>query len=194
MSMALGECKFVSPTLSTSGKGEELIVTKCYWLCLRYLNLLNTHTHTPLYLYRRMYVCVYICLYVLTLWLVYATWPKGRDSIPGRVLPKTQRLVLDSSLLNTQPYTVQIKGKWSNTGKLLAPLTSPCSSYWNTSLRVAQLVYIYIYIYIYICMYIWQLSIGYRSYGSQTWPTKWNAVSSKQRLCRYCCMDALHER
>ena len=23
----------------------------------------------------------------------------------------------------------------------------------------------------------------------QTWPIKWNAVSSKQRSCRYCCMD-----
>ena len=30
-----------------------------------------------------------------------------------------------------------------------------------------------------------QLSISYRSYGSQTWPIKWNAVSSRQRSCRY---------
>ena len=36
-----------------------------------------------------------------------------------------------------------------------------------------------------------QLSISYRSYGSQTWPIKWNADSSKQRSYRYCCMDAL---
>ena len=27
--------------------------------------------------------------------------------------------------------------------------------------------------------------------GNQTWPIKWNAVSSRQRLCRYCYMDAL---
>ena len=27
-----------------------------------------------------------------------------------------------------------------------------------------------------------QLSIDYRSYGNQTWPIKWNAVSSRQRL------------
>ena len=26
--------------------------------------------------------------------------------------------------------------------------------------------------------------------GNQTWPIKWNAVSSRQRSCRYCCMDA----
>ena len=29
---------------------------------------------------------------------------------------------------------------------------------------------------------------------SQTWPIKWNAVSSKQRSCRYCYMDELHGR
>ena len=38
-----------------------------------------------------------------------------------------------------------------------------------------------------------QLSIGYRSYGNQTWPIKWNAVSSRQLSYRYCCMDALHD-
>ena len=32
---------------------------------------------------------------------------------------------------------------------------------------------------------------SYRSYGNQTWPIKWNAVSSRQRSCRYCYMDAL---
>ena len=36
-----------------------------------------------------------------------------------------------------------------------------------------------------------QLSIGFRSYGNQTWPIKWNAVSSRLRSCRCCCMDAL---
>ena len=29
------------------------------------------------------------------------------------------------------------------------------------------------------------------AYGNQTWPIKWNAVSSRQRSYRYCCMDAL---
>ena len=32
-------------------------------------------------------------------------------SIPGRVIPKTQKMVLDASLLNTQQYKVGIKGK-----------------------------------------------------------------------------------
>ena len=32
-------------------------------------------------------------------------------SIPGRVIPKTQKIVLDAALLNTQHYKVKIKGK-----------------------------------------------------------------------------------
>ena len=32
-------------------------------------------------------------------------------SIPGSGIPKTQKMVLDASLLNTQQYKVQIKGK-----------------------------------------------------------------------------------
>ena len=34
-----------------------------------------------------------------------------RDSIPGRVIPKTQKMVIDANLLNTQHYEVRIKGK-----------------------------------------------------------------------------------
>ena len=34
-----------------------------------------------------------------------------RGSIPGRVIPKTQKMVLDAALLNTQHYKVWIKGK-----------------------------------------------------------------------------------
>ena len=32
-------------------------------------------------------------------------------SIPGRVIPKTQKIEFDNSLLNTQHYKVRIKGK-----------------------------------------------------------------------------------
>ena len=39
-----------------------------------------------------------------------------------------------------------------------------------------------------------QLSISYWSYGSQTWPIKWNAVSSKQWSYRYSYMDAQYGR
>ena len=52
--------------------------------------------------------------------LIRAHWPVGRvfakdpgdlGSIPDRVIPKTFKMELDSSLLNTQQYKVRINGK-----------------------------------------------------------------------------------
>ena len=42
---------------------------------------------------------------------VFANGPGDLGSIPGQVIPKTQKMVLDASLLNTQHYKVRIKGK-----------------------------------------------------------------------------------
>ena len=42
---------------------------------------------------------------------VFASDPEDRGSIPGRVIPKTQKMVFDAALLNTQHYKVRIKGK-----------------------------------------------------------------------------------
>ena len=42
---------------------------------------------------------------------VFANGPDVLSSIPGHVIPKTQKMVLDAALLNTQHYKVQIKGK-----------------------------------------------------------------------------------
>ena len=42
---------------------------------------------------------------------VFANGSGDPGSIPGRVIPKTQKMVLDASLLNTQHYKVRIKGK-----------------------------------------------------------------------------------
>ena len=42
---------------------------------------------------------------------VIANGPEDRGSIPGRVIPKTQKMVLDAALLKTQHYKVKIKGK-----------------------------------------------------------------------------------
>ena len=54
----------------------------------------------------------------------------NQGSISGRVIPKTQKMLLDIASLNIQHYKVEIKGKveqsreWSN-----APPTPRCSSY-----------------------------------------------------------------
>ena len=50
-----------------------------------------------------------------------ANGPGDQGLIPGQVIPKTQKMVLDVALLNTQHYKVGIKGKveqsseWSST-------------------------------------------------------------------------------
>ena len=42
---------------------------------------------------------------------VFASGPGHWGSIPCRVIPKTQKIVLNDALLNTQHYKVRIKGK-----------------------------------------------------------------------------------
>ena len=42
---------------------------------------------------------------------VFANGPGDLGSILGQVISKTQKLVLDASLLNTQHYKIRIKGK-----------------------------------------------------------------------------------
>ena len=42
---------------------------------------------------------------------VFANGPEDQSSIPGWVISKTQKMILDASLLNTQLYKVWIKGK-----------------------------------------------------------------------------------
>ena len=42
---------------------------------------------------------------------VFTNGPRDLCSIPGRVIPKTQKMVLNTTLLNTQHYKVRIKGK-----------------------------------------------------------------------------------
>ena len=68
---------------------------------------------------------------------VFANGPGDLGSIPGRVIPKTQKMVLDASLLNTQHYKVRIKGKVKQSREGVAPSPTPwCSSYRKGSLRV----------------------------------------------------------
>ena len=42
---------------------------------------------------------------------VFANGPGDLGSIPGRVIPKTLKMVLDTTLLNTQHYKVRFKSK-----------------------------------------------------------------------------------
>ena len=68
---------------------------------------------------------------------VFANGPGDQGSIPGRVIPKTQKMVLDAALLNTQHYKVRIKGKVEQSREKNSALPTPrCSSYWKRSHRV----------------------------------------------------------
>ena len=59
---------------------------------------------------------------------VFANGLGDQSSIPGRVIPKTQKTILDAALLSTQHYKVSVK--WSNPGSGVAPSPTPsCSSY-----------------------------------------------------------------
>ena len=108
-----------------------------------------------------MYTCIpYISTYIHTYIhipdiglgvRVFANGPGDLGSIPGRVIPKTQKMVLDASLLNTQHYKVRIKGKVEQSREGVAPSPTPwCSSYRKGSLRVTldygrQLYFTYIH-------------------------------------------------
>ena len=53
---------------------------------------------------------------------VFAKGPGDLGSVPGRVIPKTQKIVLDASLLNTQHYKVRIKRKVEQSRKRTSAL------------------------------------------------------------------------
>ena len=117
---------------------------------------IHTYTYTDTYIYSYLYVYAYI---------VFANSPGDRSSIPGWVIPKTQKMVLVTSLFNTQHYKVWIKGKSSNPGKWVMLFSTPwCSSYWKGSFRgtldYSRLIlyththtHTYIYTHPYICIY-----------------------------------------
>ena len=68
---------------------------------------------------------------------MFINGPGDQGSSSGWVISKTQKIVLDATLLNTQHYRVWIKGKWSTPGPGIAPsLTPQCCSYWRGSLWV----------------------------------------------------------
>ena len=94
-----------------------------------------------IYVYIYIYMCV--CAYIIIIIIinrdigpavrVFANGPGDLGSIPGRVIPKTLKMVLDT--LSIIRYGSRVK--WSNPGNGVAPSPTPwCSSYRKGSLRV----------------------------------------------------------
>ena len=79
---------------------------------------------------------------------VFANGPGNLGSVSGRVIPKTLKMVLDITLLNTQQYKVRIEGKVQQSRKRSSASPTPwCSSYekgafWSLSTTVANFFYI----------------------------------------------------
>ena len=82
---------------------------------------------------------------------VFANGPGDLGSTPGRVIPKTLKMVLDISLLNTQQYKVRIKGEVDQSKERpplhLGVVAIEKGAFWSPSTTVAKFLY-YIYIYI----------------------------------------------
>ena len=76
---------------------------------------------------------------------VFANGPGDLRSIPGRVIQKTQKIVLNATLLNTQHYKVRIKGKVeqsrerNSTPLHLGVVAIEKGAFWSPSTTVANL-------------------------------------------------------
>ena len=112
--------------------------------CYIYSLYIQTHTH----------ICVEI-MEILVTYLYNRVFTSGlgnQGSITSRIIPKTHKIILDTSLLNTGYYKVWIKGKWNNPEKPF--LTLQYSSYWKGSHRITLDYGSYIYICIKISLLV----------------------------------------
>ena len=97
---------------------------------------------------------------------VFANGPRKQGSLLGRVIPKTPKMVTDTSLLNTQHYKVRINGKveqskeWSSD----LPYTTVLKLLKREPLGHPRLRSPTIYIYIYIYIHTHYLSISLSIY------------------------------
>ncbi len=101
---------------------------------------------------------------------MFANGPVNRSSIPGRVIPKTQKWYLIPPCLAFSTIRWGSRVKWSNPGKGVAPSPAPrWSSYWKGSLRVTldysrQLYFTLLYIYIYKQNLAQNISLSFSSW------------------------------
>ena len=66
---------------------------------------------------------------------MFANGPEDLGSIPGRVIPKTLKMVLDTSLLNTQQYKVRIEGKVEQSRERGSALPIEKGAFWSPSTK-----------------------------------------------------------
>ena len=103
-------------------KMELVLITYSGWCAIK-PNHTMCNKHFYLCYYRDIVsrMCIYnfvcfsvnllLCQLIGPVGSVFTNGPADRSSIPGHVIPKTLKMVLDTILLNTQLYKVRIKGK-----------------------------------------------------------------------------------
>ena len=84
--------------------------------------------------------------------IVFANGPGDLGSIPGRVIPKTLKMVLDTFLLNTQHYKVHIKGKVELSKERSSALSYTSAIEKGTFWSPTTIIYYYLDYYIIICI------------------------------------------
>ena len=122
------------------GRWAKLVFCSHYSIEFRRYRILffsfRNHKHSSIIISSKTFV-IRINLAIGFMSRVFTNSPGNRGSIPGRVIRKTQKIVLDASLLNTQHYKVWIKDNVEQTReRSSAPPTYQCSSYWKGSLCV----------------------------------------------------------
>ena len=100
---------------------------------------------------------------------MFGNTPEDRVSIPGWVIPKTQNMVLDITLLNTQ-HNIRIKGEvkqsreWSGAPPPLhiGVVAIEKGAFKLPSTTVTNFIYIYIYIWRFLSkkLFIWPITSG----------------------------------
>ena len=88
---------------------------------------------------------------------VFANGLGEQGSIPGQVIPKTQKMVLDAALFNTQHYKVQIKGSGAIKGIVQHPplhfgvVATEKGTFGSSSTKVANFTYYHIFC---LCLFL----------------------------------------
>ena len=72
-----------------------------------------THTHTHIYIHQPIGIMI----------RVFANGQGDWGPIPGRVIPKTKKMVLDAAFPDTQHYKVRIKGKVEHSREWISVLS-----------------------------------------------------------------------
>ena len=92
-----------------------IYIYMCVCVCAYMYVYLNVYMCVHIYIPRCVHLYVYVYIYINRLidleGRVFANGPGDLDSIPGYIIPKALKMVLNTSLLNTQQYKVRIKGK-----------------------------------------------------------------------------------